>query len=120
MSLEQREAFFQKIRQASCQLNALVLLAAATAVYLMDNGFTTGTGHCGGWRRIVDLIEQNHDQFYAETIAPGLEYGAELLGTAFLVFVGPSAIVFNFGRASSMESTSIPNITRFNLLRLLA
>ncbi len=36
------------------------------------------------------------------------EYGAELLGTAFLVFVGLSAVVFDFGTGLPM-STWIPN-----------
>lgn len=36
------------------------------------------------------------------------EYGAELLGTAFLVFVGLSAVVFNFGLGLPMEQL-IPN-----------
>ncbi|MBW4638170.1 MAG: aquaporin [Gloeocapsa sp. UFS-A4-WI-NPMV-4B04] len=31
------------------------------------------------------------------------EYGAELLGTAFLIFVGLSAVVFNFGQGLPME-----------------
>jgi len=31
------------------------------------------------------------------------EYGAELLGTAFLVFVGLSAVVFNMGQGLPME-----------------
>ena len=30
------------------------------------------------------------------------EYGAELLGTAFLVFVGISAVVFDFGAGSPL------------------
>lgn len=32
-----------------------------------------------------------------------LEYGAELLGTAFLIFVGLSAVVFNMGKGLPME-----------------
>ena len=32
------------------------------------------------------------------------EYGAELLGTAFLVFVGLSAVVFDFGQGSPLAS----------------
>lgn len=31
------------------------------------------------------------------------EYGAELLGTAFVVFVGLSAVVFNMGKGLPME-----------------
>ena len=42
------------------------------------------------------------------------EYGAELLGTAFNIFVGLSAVVFDFGKGLPMEHL-IPN----NSIRLL-
>lgn len=37
-----------------------------------------------------------------------LEYSAELLGTAFLVFVGLNAVVFNFGKGLPIEQL-VPN-----------
>src|SRR5215469_14238986 len=47
------------------------------------------------------------------------EYGAELLGTAFLVFVGISAVVFDFGTASPLAQVVPDTSTRRLITGLL-
>lgn len=47
-------------------------------------------------QRIKNYLTQNGQLHW-------LEYGAELLGTAFVIFCGLSAVVFNFGKGLPME-----------------
>jgi aquaporin Z len=47
------------------------------------------------------------------------EYGAELLGTAFLIFVGLGAVVFNFGKGLPMEHLIPDKSTRLLITGLL-
>lgn len=43
------------------------------------------------------------------------EYGSEFIGTAFLIFVGLSAVVFDFGRGLPL-STLLPNASLRRLI----